>query len=355
MRKALAIALLLASPPGAMADEDLVRFAPWFAADPTGPTFQYTAPQGGLAANIPAIQMISDRGLQRVLMSQKGIDPISGIDLDAIDGVLTIGDPPDTLLVLLGGAEMAAGVEPALAARDYEKREINGVSVLGKGEDHAIDLAAARAPDPLGGGMGMSQRVALGDGYVAVARSWPGIEDAMTSIGSEAGGTVIWQSVLDALAIERGEGHLDAAWGWGGDTFAGMLLDPADLIGKDFDEAREAIEAAADGPQLHFPPFVLAAFALDSSADSSHLRIALPYGNAANAQAAADYVAKHIIEWPRVPDHPTVALVEQGSTVVAVLTIDFPPTETEAANRLLQDWVGATMRRKFTPLQYGVF
>ncbi|MBJ3784033.1 hypothetical protein [Devosia sediminis] len=352
MRRLLATALILMAPATALAEDPLARFTPWFAANPSGLVFHYSAPLDGYAPGAPTLQGPSDDGLRSVMVAQQGVHPASGVDLDAIAGVLTVGGPPDELLVLMGPAAMSDHIDEALAGRGFEMREIAGVPVFGTGEDYAMDFASTGKPDPFGGGMGKAQRVALGDGFVAVARSWPGIETALKGLGKAKGGAVVWTATLDALAETRGDGHLDAAWGWGGDSFAGMLVDPAILLDGDIEEA---IAAAQGGPQLLFPPFPLAIFALDRDGTRAHLRIALPYDRAEDAEAAASYVRHRLVEFPLVPSRPDIAIVPQGDLSIAVMTLTYAEADVAQANTLMLNWSSAVMQRSFTALQFGLF
>lgn len=352
MRSLIAVFMLAVTPLAAYADDPLSRFAPLLAANPTGLVFHHTAPLEGFVPDAPTLQGPSDEGLRKALLGETGLDPVSGLDWDAVTGTLTIGAPPNDLLVILGTEGFAGGVEAALLARDFERHDITGLPVLAKGDDNRVDVANARQPDPFAGGMGKAQRVALGDGFIAVGRNWPSINAALESLNNIDGAAAVWRATLDALARSRGDNHLDAAWGWGADSFAGMLIDPGKLIDGDIDAAIAAIEG---GPQLLFPPFPLAIFALDRADNATHLRIALPYSTVESATAAADYVAKGLALFPNAPAPPDVKLIEAGTQTVAVMTLGYPAGETSAANALMWNWVGAVMQRNFVPLQFGRF
>ncbi len=352
MRKFIAICVAMAVPGIALADDPLVRFAPWFAANPSGLVFHYSAPLEGFHLDAPTVQGPTDDGLREVVFNQTGIDPVSGLDIDAIDGVLSISGPPNDLLVLLGEQALSAGIGPALLRRDFEQHEIGGLPVFGMGDDHAMDFTGASMADPFDGGMGRAQRVAIGNGFVAVSRSWPSMTLALKRLTKPKGAAMVWANTLEALDSARGAAHLDAAWGWGGESFADTLFDPVELLERGPDAAQTVIEG---GPELLFPPFPIAIFTLDRDATTARLRIALPYGGAEDAQVAADYVADKLADFPLVPAAPRIDIVAQGNLSIALLTLEFAEAEARAASELMLDWVSAIYRRDFVPLQYGLF
>src|SRR5690606_32160769 len=97
MRIFLAALGLVIGSAGTAAD-DLVRFAPAFATQPTGLVFHYTAPLEGFAPDSPTLQPPMDNGLSSVLIGGTGVDPLSGLDLDKVEGVLTLGNPPNGVI-----------------------------------------------------------------------------------------------------------------------------------------------------------------------------------------------------------------------------------------------------------------
>lgn len=349
MRIFLAALGLVIGSAGTAAD-DLVRFAPAFATQPTGLVFHYTAPLEGFAPDSPTLQPPMDNGLSSVLIGGTGVDPLSGLDLDKVEGVLTLGNPPNGVIALFGSEGFDANIEATLLAREFETRTVAGTTVLALGEDNAVSLVNARQPDPFAGRTGRSQRVALGEDFVTVTANWATMERTLST--ETVGGSLFWEATLTALGEVREDRNLEAAWGWGGDSFAGAQFDPGVLLDADIEELREKMKST---PGLAFPPFPVAVFALDRSADGVALRIALPYALAEDAQAALDYVGKRLIEFPDVPDQPATQIVEAEGMQVAILTLDYAPEDAAAANRLMIRWIEAVMQRSFAPLQFVSF
>ena len=89
----------------------------------------------------------------RMLPIIAGMPESVGVDWSAVDRGLSYGDPPFRVTILAAEADAETMAE-RLAARDFERSEIDGVTVWHRFEDGAVSLRAIDAADPFGGHLG---------------------------------------------------------------------------------------------------------------------------------------------------------------------------------------------------------
>lgn len=328
----------------ALADEPITRFAPIIADQSGSLIFQYVAPLDGFTESGPMAPQVQDPALAAALRGG-GVDPTTGIDFGSVRGVLTLGEPPNTLNVLIGEAGFAAETPNVLLDRGHEAREVAGTKVYASGEDNAQNLRDRS--NPLGGGLGKAQRVVIMEDHLAVASNWATIEDFLEPKAS--GLAPVWTVTLEALDSLRGENQLETVVGFGAEVFLGQRLDPAYMLNGDIDAIREAM---AGKPELRFPPFPFALFAMEHGSAGSNLRIALPYGDPESAAAATAHVTSEL-ETLSGKAELSSELIAENDIVVAVISIAFPADATDA-QVTLQRWLGAVMQRQFAPLTFAI-
>ncbi|NMA97438.1 MAG: hypothetical protein GX970_04885 [Phyllobacteriaceae bacterium] len=329
----------------ACAEEPITRFAPIIANQTGGLIFQYVAPVDGFIESGPMAPQVQDSALAAALRAG-GVDPTTGIDFGAVRGVLTLGEPPNTLNVLIGEAGFAAETPNVLLDRGYETREVAGTNVYASGEDNAQNLR--ERGNPLGGGLGKAQRVVILEVHLAVASNWATIEGFLEPRAS--GLAPVWTASLDALESLSGDNQLETVVGFGAEVFLGQRLDPALMLNGDINAIREAMEGE---PELRFPPFPFALFAMEHGSAGSNLRIALPYVDLESAAAAAAHVTSEL-ETLSGTAALSSELIEDNDLVVAIISIAFPAEDAADAQVTLQRWLGAVMQRQFAPLTFAI-
>ena len=170
-----------------------------------------------------------------------------------IDRFAAWGDPPEAPMIV--GVDVdAAALGPALEARGYETRDLDGVTVWHRQEDFEIDFERI-AEDPFTGRLGTSGRFALVDGVLLFSRGWAQMErllDDGPSLMDDADAAAI----LKAAYRMRDRGRLAGALLHGPQP---ARLDPAALLGLQASEAElDALRQQLgldDNRQTALPPF----------------------------------------------------------------------------------------------------
>lgn len=339
-------AALMATP--VTAYEDLIEFAAVFPAGIEKPyVFDYTAPSGGFTADsyAPADQQIS------AALLAGGTDPTTGVDFSRVTGVLSVGDPPATITVLLGPDGFAGGAPAALAPRGFTRSQVEGYPVFARGDDYAISLADAAAPDPFAGGMGKSQRLALGGDFLMRTAGWPELNGALAALPRPSNEANLWGAMVEGLRASAGyDAHLELASGWTVSAFfdpgpgIDQLSDPT-LVWK----SRSKIITTPAGAEPVAFPFVL--FAVTHSEGKAALRIVLPFDDDARAMTAGEVIAERLVEHPLTPARPLVDMQYVEPYSIAVISLDF--ADAAQAQDLYAAWMRDIHQRRFQPLMLG--
>src|SRR5690606_28795459 len=105
----------------------------------------------------------------------------------AIDRALSYGVPPG-MVMLIDVDYDADSIAAALGARDFEQRDVNGVTVWHRYDDFQINLASREPADPFNGQLGGAARVALlpSPSYLVYSASWPPVEAAIATAVDES-------------------------------------------------------------------------------------------------------------------------------------------------------------------------
>ena len=338
-----AVAAAMTATPAA-AYENLIRFAAIFPDGIERPyVFDYAAPLGGFTPRGPAP---GDRQIG-IALASGALDPLTGVDFARVSAVLSVGDPPSTITVLVGEDGFASGAPAALLARGFAGTEVDGIPVFARGADHAISLADAADPDPFASGMGKAQRLALGDDYLVRTAGWPELNTALAALPRPSNDANLWAAMVEGLRASAGyDSHLDQASGWTVSAFfdpgpgIDLLSDPA-LVWK----SRSKITTAAPSEPVVFPFALLAVTQYEGAAS---LSIVLPFDDDMRAQRAGEVIAQRLAEHPLTPAEPVVDVQYMEPYSIAVIGLDL--ADPAQAYRLYAAWIGDIHQRRFLPL-----
>lgn len=313
----LAILTLSAVPQFATAFDHLERFVAIVPDDPQNAlAFTYVAPRDGFLSDKPTLYGVEDTTLLTALIGAEGTDAATGIAFSQVTGVLSTGVPPRQLTVLFGRPGFLDASETTLLARGFTRSEIAGLPILSKGEDYELDLASAS--DPLGGGMGKAQRLALDNYFLLRSAGWPEMRMALENLETPPAMTELWRATIAGLRQASGESWLDVAIGWNAVGFldvgdpADFLLDPTAIKnpGKKTDEEP-------------LPVFPHAVIALTEDSDNAAVRIALPFATEDQAKQAGTVIADRLLANPiMATGQANIAVEPVAAYFIAVITIE---------------------------------
>ena len=348
-RWTLIVGLLASMVQPALAFDDLIGFAGIIADNPPSPyVFDYTAPLGGFAADSATGFGPSDYALGGALTSDTNPDPVTGVDFSEVTAIFSTGEPPRTITVLVGEPGFADSAPEVLLARDFSKSDIAGYPVFARGEDYAVDLAAASEPDPFAKGLGQSQRLALGGDFIMRSAGWPELETALGALNSPSMQANLWAAIFEGLrSSSNHEGHVDLASGWLATAFLDTGLD-IDLLADPASVLKSQSKATAPSSTILFP---MAVFAVTQTASTASVQIALPYGDEQSAELAGKEIGQRLIYHPFTPSSPRIEVQYAEPYSIAVISIDMPVAEAKAARDLYARWMADIYARKFAPLE----
>jgi len=347
MKKILALLAALAistAPQAATAFDQLERFAPVFSNSPQDPlAFTYVAPQDGFRADSPSLYGMEDHTLQQSLVDARDVDPTTGIAFPQVTGTLSTGQSPNQLTILFGQPGFLDATEATQTARGFTKSTEAGLAVLSKGDDYAMDFTAMS--DPLGGGMGKSQRLALGDDFLMRSAGWPEMRAALAALEQPAPATALWTATIAGLRQASGESWLDAAIGWNAVSFL-AIGDPAALtLAPDATTTKPA-------PTTALPAFPHAIIALTQDRDGAAVRIALPFASPDEAQKAGAIIADRLLaQLDTAMPQPSVAVEAAAPYFVAVITMEVAGESLAETTARFAAQNNAVMQRSYDVLQ----
>ena len=331
LRALLLLATLIARP--AVAGPTDPAFAAMLRAVPaelpaTAPLLAYARLDVGGGATPPALalsNMLPAPGLER------GWPAAVGFNLAAVEAVLVVpgARPAETLRVLAGarGLTDAARVGEARTRRGFARDAAGAVPVFRRGANGAISITDREPEDPFGGGVGLSQRIALTPAGLVVTATDAAMARALGALrgGASLAGSAAGRAMLAGL---------------GDATVVGALVlaprvepgDPARMLGA-------APAAPLPGPPM--PPWTFAALtevAAPGGARRPRVVLATAEPEASRAALAA-----------RLPG-AEVAVRPQRVESLAVVVADLPP---EIGGATLRRWFEAMARREALPVEIG--
>jgi hypothetical protein len=243
-----------------------------------------------------------------------------GVNWFDIDAAMTFWQPPGTVTVIAGAPGFAdpAAIGPALTARGFAERQLDGFAVWHRLDDNALALGQTDAlaeGDFLAGSLPRASRVAVKDGIVVHAGNWPALGTVTaTAAGKSAPSPVARLSA----AILGGIGEATDARLLQATAFMlrdiGSAEDPGGIFSQfitspsfDLEGLRKAIGPAVPGPRLPLYPLALLAD-MQAGADQVAV-IALPFPDPEAAAEAATVLAERLAAWS--PGEGTAPLLEQ--------------------------------------------
>lgn len=314
--------------------------------------FTYISPHGGfIFGNGTSFGRVDDSQLARALaIGEK--DALTGVDFGAVNGVISLGVAPQVTTILFGEPGFAEDAPDALLARGFTEGEDGYVRMFAHGEDYALDMAAAREPDPFASGLGRSQRLAIGDNFVIRTAGWAEMGVAIQHFEAPRASPNIWTDTIWAIRNQAGvDSELEIASGWTFSAFGDP--GPIDAFGST-SEGKVKMKTPDVEPSLIFP---FAIIALTRNDETGAIHIAIPYQDGETARHAGEVVASRLTELPITVSAPEVLVMPardvEGSVPVMVLTLHAPLTSLGDVQALYSRWVGAIYQRDFRPLMSG--
>ncbi len=276
------------------------------------------------------------------------------------DRALEYGLPPHTVKII-GGTFDASKIGTALGARDFQKVDVEGVTVWRRYNDAQINLKNREIGDPFGGDLGMAARIALLPGYVANARYW---DDIKAVVEASRGTQKALADASDYRALT--DAITDSA------AFKGSLLQAIFIPA----ETAEGIGTAPTGKMPNppdvsiyapLPRYQLAVIADRQDGDTQINLIAAAYSDAAAAQQASAEIHRRVVEFnigkrydqvKATVDAPRIYQAANGlSVVVVVVHYPLPPFAPDAeaganiqGGLIYRLWVDSMTMRQFYPL-----
>ncbi|MEO5806791.1 hypothetical protein [Devosia sp.] len=339
MKPGLFVALLLMLSCPAMAFEPLDKFLPVLPANlnEAPVVFTYTAPHSLQMSETGKTALIgtTDQGLNAAFYDAATAKTATGIDFDLVYGVLTAGDPPQNVTVLLGEDRFAADAPTVLTAHGYTTSEIAGLPVLSVGEDYAP--SSERVGDPLGSGVGKAVRLAIGDGFLLRVAATEGIAYVAAAMNTPDAcvSCKFWKALLDALNTASGPtSSLDAATGFTPPAF----FQPSD-------------SGAAPSELPQYGLVILAATSTDTSS-TAHVAVIFP--SVSDARTGAKMISDRLLQQPLPanvqPSTPRIAITPGPGGNIAVISIDFPADGAQDGVDTYLNWLNQIYGRSFPPL-----
>lgn len=347
-----------------------------------GAAYARTVPGASLATVgfddlIPAMMRVTagpPTYLHNLIVIHDDMPGLLGIDVGDVRRALHFGMPPPWGMIL--GLDPATvddrAIRTALDGRDFQRREVAGVTVWHRLDDGQIDIRNRNPGDPFGGYLGQSARIALLGPRLAGSPFWA-IAEAMVAA---AGDGPSLADDPDARAIA------DAVADPDGSLLQLYLIDPADtmavpdafaeLVASGEAESLDSLVAeSAMGP---LPPYRMVGLADRFAGDRDEALIVLTYDDAETAEAAAAILADRLDgfrpasqpdAWVRRREDlaaviaPSVVDPGDGGPAAAVVRVTyraaFPSDEAVGGIRptgglIFRFLVEAWMRRELAPL-----
>lgn len=301
-----------------------------------------------IARNIAPLDVLNYQGLENW-------DEKAGVPLSDISYFAGFGTPPS--MVAYWGFEDAAGTErlmDALKSRDFVPVDGPIAGVFGNGEPYHQNLQAREPDNPWRGPLGRAHFV-LPLGNAVIQAPAPEAMAALTNIDASVADNAVVSSALDGLAGTVGvdEGRIVQAMVIS-PAFGLEAFDPASVLAaQTIDEARSALEAAAEQSAEGIPPFFGGLVADVQVNNRPAVAVSLAY---ADCQTADQAVALLETRWTEnmktTAEISGQSVANDGSYCAAVVT--FGGAEEDRANPLLREMLDAFMGRHFNLLQIGM-
>lgn len=277
-----------------------------------------------------------------------------------VDRALEHGIPPHTVKII-GGTFDVDKIGAALRARDFEKMDVEGITVWHRFDDAQVNPTKREIGDPFGGELGLAARIALLPGHIANARYWDDIKAVVAahkgtqkSLADAPDYRVLTDAITDTASFK---GALLQAIFIPAEVADGIGIAPADGMPN-------APDTSAYQP---LPPYQLAVIADRQEGNTQINLIAAAYNDPASAQQASVELRKRVVEfnigqrYEQVKasiDAPRIYKAANGLSVV-VVAVRYPlpsfKPDAEAGTNVMGGliyrlWVESMARRQFYPL-----
>jgi hypothetical protein len=285
-----------------------------------------------------------------------------GFDLFDISRAAAFGTPPHDGMILAGAFD-AEKIGAALTARDFEKNDVEGVTVWSRFEDAKIQITAKEPGDPFGGYLGMAARIAVLPGYLANSRYWD-ITKAIVAASKKEQKSLAdapdYRALADAITDPQ--------------TYQGTLLQALFFPVYTLETGTFEVRGLQNPPDLSqyaaLPAYSTAVLGdRQEGATQVHL-VALLYPDTDTAQRAAAELQKRIAGFDITRVYTKLGVTVDQAHVykapsgmaVAVVSVRYnlpPATPDPETKRYTQPglifrlWVNAIYRRQFFPMVIG--
>lgn len=262
--------------------------------------------------------------LNFVLAGLEEMPEIVGFSFLDIDRSLVFGTPPSMGMVLDGDFDPDR-IDAAYTAAGFEAHDFDGVTVYcgpdGCDSGTKMNLSNRNPANPFGGALGRSEPLAVLPDLLANSSDLSVVEGMLAAFQGEQASLADapdYHAVVHAAAEQGSINQIQFV-----NPADLMTIDPAALM---LDEGGiEQLQEATSGFET-LPVYSLAAFADVWDGSEQRVLILLAYGEEANAQAAADELAKRMDSF--VPPSTNAPFSERLEDIGG--TVDAPAVYTDA-------------------------
>ncbi len=285
---------------------------------------------------------------------ENGALEMLGFSIFEIDQLAGWGNLPIAPVIVTGVADLAAGIEAALQARNFETTDYQGHKVWHRQDDFQMNFKH-RNEEPFGGQLGTSQRFSIDGNDLLFARSWPSIHrllDGGPSLADDPDSTAILHA---GYSLPDNGSLIDAVLIFGQPIRQG---DATPVI----ETGKKSNSDAFDNIQTGLPPFTRYGLLLWQDGASLTGAIAIPYPNAEIATSALNLFTQ-FLDTTNAPsvDRPFAELlpadrrfevIDTGSRHVLIVgfrqsvEIERPPKITTFMRNPRQRLIDMLMRRE---------
>jgi hypothetical protein len=280
----------------------------------------FIAPDRLLTTPLPAWPGVGYDGLTTVLVNPAmGLFTV-GIDFTALEGILSYGAPPDTILYLAGDGIEPEAVGTVLLEREGMTRsDIGGFPVFSVGEDNGLYLDGMQADYPFATSGARAHRVAVTGGAAMVTNATPLMVEAVDAF-----------IALPSAPLAEIAAAAEMAAPQGLEAFGAAGINRRMLFGDAGDAA----------------PYYYALFVASSGDGGEAMQAVLLLPTMASAETVVPPIVERLQAFHGDTGGKIVWSVAPTATgPVAIITLAFPPgTEGSPAANAYRDWVNSIFR-----------
>jgi hypothetical protein len=229
--------------------------------------------------------------LSYIMARLEEMQEVVGFSFLDIDRSLVFGNPPSMGTILAGDFDPNR-ISAAYTQAGYEANDLDGLTVLcsleGCDSGLKMDLQNINPANPFGGALGRQEPLAILPDFLANSPDLNVFQAMLEAYQGEQNSLAEapdYRAIALAAAEQGGIGQIQFV-----NPLDLMTVDPAALLGAD---SIERLRELTGGFET-LPPYSLAAFADVWDGSQQRALILLAYGEEANAQTAADELAKRM-------------------------------------------------------------